>query len=128
MRPRIDPKETAEKKNRKAKALLKFQPISKPVPCEDIELGQIVLCKMRGYCPWPAIVKRIEKKIISIEFFGDRTSHKATIGSLFKFEESEGHIIENLRTKKTHLYSKAVQEAEIALGVPSQNSIFKQLK
>lgn len=99
----------------------------KPVPCELVEIGQVLLCKMRGYVAWPALVNGIENKLISIEFFGDKTTHKATIGNFFKFEASQAYIIGNLKRKKNFLYSKAVKEAEIMLGVPSKNSILNQI-
>lgn len=82
---------------------------------------------MRGYVAWPALVNGIENKLISIEFFGDKTTHKATIGNFFKFEASQAYIIGNLKRKKNFLYSKAVKEAEIMLGVPSKNSILNQI-
>lgn len=132
LRPRIGislngRNEIVRKKNQKSKALAKIEPVPKPVPCELVEIGQVLLCKMRGYVAWPALVNGIENKLISIEFFGDKTTHKATIGNFFKFEASQAYIIGNLKRKKNFLYSKAVKEAEIMLGVPSKNSILNQI-
>lgn len=97
------------------------------VPCDRVDIGQIVLCKMRGFCEWPAIVTGFQKNLIVIKFFGDGTSHKAALRNFYKFEESHEAIIANLKAKKTPLYKKAILEAEYVLGIPEANSIITQI-
>lgn len=78
---------------------------------------------MRGFCEWPGIVTEIENGLITVNFFGDCTFHKATICNFYKFEESSDIILANLRKRKTPLYMKSVREAEAVLGIPLPNSI-----
>lgn len=113
--------------NRKTKALVKPRSIFKPKPCERLEMGQIVLCKMRGFCEWPGIVTGFQKNLVTIEFFGDHTSHKAAMNNFFNFEDSYDVILNNLRTKKTPSYAKSIQEAEYALGIPMEKSILNRI-
>lgn len=113
--------------NKKSKEIVRFKPTSKPKPCERVEIGEIVLCKMRGYCEWPASVTELQKNVVHIEFFGDHTTHKSTLGNIYKFEESHDLILANLKMKKTPQYSKAVREAESVLGIPFEKSIMNQI-
>lgn len=90
-------------------------------------MGQVVLCKMRGYAEWPAMVVGIEENLIHVEFFGDHTRYKCAVRNFFRFEDCHDVILANLRTKKTALYARSVKEAEAVLGVPPELSIFQQL-
>lgn len=105
----------------KSKALVRT--ISKPKPCDKVEIGVIVLCKMRGYPAWPAHVTGFEKKLICVQFYGDQTTHKASIKNFFKFVDSQELIISCLRNRKNPLYSKAIREAELSLGLKICDSI-----
>lgn len=96
----------------------------KAVQCKQTEVGMIVLCKMRGFCPWPALVTEIDRNTIFVEFFGDHTTQKTTIGNLFSFHDSSDFIISNIKRLKIPLYKKAVRQAEISLGISEENSIF----
>lgn len=128
-RPPRDQSEKQPKVTKKSTAIVKAQPIAKLTPCCSVELGEVVLCKMRGFCEWPAIVTEIKDNMIHVEFFGDYTTHKAAInGNFFKFKESYDAIKFNLLYKKKPLYSKAVAEAEISLGVPFAKSIFRLIE
>lgn len=111
----------------KSTAVVKYRPISKPKPCDSVQMGEVVLCKMRGFAEWPAVVTGIENNLIHIEFFGDHTKHKATIKSFFKFRDSHDLILANLKSKKTPLYAKSIKEAEMVLGVPPECSIFTKM-
>lgn len=83
---------------------------------------------MKGFCEWPAVVKGFENRLILIEFFGDKKTHKASIKNFFQFKKSQHNIVENIRRKGvTSLYGRAVKEAEIALGIPDELSIFHQV-
>lgn len=116
------------KKNKnKNKAIVKPRSILKPKPLERVEMGQVLLCKMRGYCMWPGFVTGFDKNLVIIEFFGDNTTYRAAINNFFSFEDSHDIIINNLRTKKTQIYAKAITEAEYVLGIPAEKSIFNQI-
>lgn len=108
-------------------ALVKSRSSKPAKPCDGVEEGKIVLCKIRGYCHWPAVVTGIENNLISIEFFGDKTTQKTSLTNLYSFEDSHDIILNNLRTKKTLLYSKAVCEAECVSRVPPEKSLLNQI-
>lgn len=81
---------------------------------------------MNGYCPWPARVIEVNKNQkfdIHVQFFGDNTTHKTTIIHIFSFESSVDIILGNLKGRKSPIYAKAIKEAELALGIPSKNSL-----
>lgn len=118
--PKI-PEEPTRKKTTTVLAPYKAMP--KPKPLETVSLGDIVLCKMRGYCEWPALVTGFDQKLVVIKFFGDQTSHKAAIHNFFSFKYSQDLIMHYLRTKKTPAFERAVKEAEIMMGIPDFNSI-----
>lgn len=123
-------KEAIDKKSKKIGAIVKRQPIPKPTPCDHIDIGQVVLCKMRGFVEWPALVTGFNNNLIAIEFFGDKTTHKAAIKNFFIFEKSHDTIVNNIRSKKGYsreLYCKSVREAEDLLGVPREISILNQI-
>lgn len=88
------------------------------VPVEEVKIGDIVLCKMRGYCAWPSKVIAIENAVIDVEFFGDHTTNKTSIKNIFNFSESAEAILYNLKGRKDPRLEKAVKEAEIVLGIP----------
>lgn len=131
LRPRIAKvaegvREEPPKNKKVSKAVSRSRQFTKPKPCDSIEKGDVVLCKMRGYCEWPGIVTGFERNLVVIRFFGDDTIHKAAIDNFYRFEQSYELIAFNLRMRKTPLYSKSIREAEESLGIPSQQSIFNQ--
>lgn len=107
--------------------MVSARPKNKIKPCESVFDGQIVLCKMRGYSEWPAIVTRISGNVIAVEFFGDHTIQNTTIKNIFPIENAAELMLSYLKTHKTPLYSKSVQEAEKALGIPQELSIFRRI-
>lgn len=99
----------------------------KPKPIESAELGDVLLCKMKGFCAWPAFVADIQNGRITVEFFGDHTRHTTTMKNFYKFNESSETILANLQGRKNPLYSKSVLEAERVLGVPEKHSILNKI-
>lgn len=100
----------------------------KPIPCKRVDINDVVLFKMRGFCEWPARVIAIEKNIVEVKFFGDYTTQKSVLGeNIFKFEDSMEIILFNLKNRQTAAYGKAIREAEILLGVPEQHSILNKI-
>lgn len=76
------------------------RPRPKAFPCDHVELGQIVLFKMNGYCEWPAIVTGFEGNLIHVRFFGDNTTCKGVIKNFFDFKRSSEIVIANLCIEK----------------------------
>lgn len=82
-----------------------------------------MLCKIKGFCEWPALITGLEGSRINVQFFGDGTTYKSTIKNIYKFSESAYLIQTNLRGRKNPLFHKSVLEAERALGIPFELSI-----
>lgn len=122
------PKSKEGKKGKKGKSSRAIV-LRKPGPksLEFVEVNQVLLCKMRGYPEWPCMVTDIENKFIHITFFGDKTTHKTTIGHLFDFKLNHLTVRKHLRRLTTPLYRKSVLEAELSLGVPKEHSILNEI-
>lgn len=86
-------------KKKPSTELVAFKSTPKAVRCTDVEIGSVVLCKMRGFAEWPALVTGFTKNLIEIIFFGDQTTHIAAISNIFSFEESHELLIHNLKKK-----------------------------
>lgn len=91
---------------------------------KDVAVGDVVLCKMRGYPEWPAQV--IERLIpaknclpikVTVKFFGDQTTHTTTIMNVFDFFACRDLMISKLQGRKLPLYSKSIKEAQGVLNV-----------
>lgn len=114
------------KKGNASKAIVRVNALL-PQPCTDVQIGEIVLCKMRGFPAWPARVTSIDANIINVTYFGDNTTWKTAIIHLYPFNLSHSEIILNIKKRKDPLYAKSVHEAEHALKIPKKYSIFNKL-
>lgn len=114
-----------QKPKKKSQALVKSTTL-KPKPADSASIGEVMLCKMKGYCEWPCFVTHIEHGLISVEFFGDHTTHRAAIHNFYKFADCFDIILNNLKGRKNPLYRKSVREAEIVLGIPPHLSIVRE--
>lgn len=94
-----------------------------PVHVEKVEMNEVILCKMRGFCIWPGRISAIDNNQITVEFFGDNSTHKTTIKNIFDFFKSIDFMRDNLNGRKNPLYAKSIREAEIAMGIPLNQSI-----
>lgn len=103
------------------------KPISNCKPLECVRLGQVLLCKMRGWTEWPAKVIDVNGNEIEVRFFGDSKTLKTNIRHLFGFEENYLKIMSDLQRLKDLLYQRAVREAEIELNIPFELSILNKI-
>lgn len=96
-----------------------------------LEIGTIVLAKMRSYRPWPAVILNSNgRTVFWVRFFG-----KGSHGSVKKidcvpFNKSIECVLEFLKAMSSNShddYGRSVREAEIALGIPAENSLLNQL-
>lgn len=126
---KMDEQPKIQKKSNKSdsRALVLRRPKLMPNRCQTVEIGQVILYRLSGFCEWPAEVTSVDGIMAHIKFFGDRTTQKSKIANFFKFEDSHEIILYNLRNRKTALYRKSVREAEIVLGIPEQFSILNQI-
>lgn len=114
------------KRSKKSTALVRAKhPMA--VLCERVDVNDVILCKMRGFCPWPALVTEINGNSVFVEFFGDHTTQKTTLANTYKFNDSSELILHNLLRLKNPLFARAVQEAELALRIPESVSIFGKM-
>lgn len=113
------------KKGSSSKALVRRKPI--PIPMKSVIVGQILLCKMRGWSEWPCVVTDIKENLIQVTFFGDKTTHHTNIAHLFDFKESREIIRCNLQRLKSPLYKKSIREAELALGISPELSVLSHI-
>lgn len=128
LRPQLKPADPQKKiKKATTKKQLVIYKGPKAMPCKSVKIGDVVLCKMRGFCRWPAHVTDMVGNSIFVEFFGDKTTQKSKLENLFSFNDSSEDILENLKCKKDPLFSKAVKEAEGTLKIPKTHSIFNKL-
>lgn len=96
-------------------------------PMKEVVNGQIVLCKLRGYCEWPARILNIDGKKINVQFFGDNTTANTNINNIYDFRTSFEVILNNLRNFKRDLYAYSVMEAEKAVGISKSMSILNRI-
>lgn len=94
---------------------------------EAATIGQVLLCKMRGFPAWPGYATKIERNIVTVTFFGDETTRKTAINNCFDFFDSAELMLTVLRGRKNPLYAKSVKEAESVLGISIKNSILNRI-
>lgn len=99
----------------------------KAVPLDAVHQGDIILVKMRGYCEWPGRVENVNGNAIQIKFFGDNTTCTTTIKNTFSFKDSADVVLDYLRGRKSPLYAKAIEEAEMLLNIPVSQSILRKI-
>lgn len=114
------------KSKKPSKALVRIKHNS--MRLENVDIGQVLLCKMRGFAEWPCVVTSINGNSIHVLFYGDRTTHKTTIAHLFDFRHCIELILDNLKRLKSLLYQRSVREAEVSLGIPFELSILNHRK
>lgn len=93
----------------------------------ELENGQIVLGKMRGYSPWPARLCGFSKnkKRVQLYFFGTNNNGSVDIGETVAFEFTT-EVIKLLLLRPLPSFYKAVREAECVLGIAEDQSITNQ--
>lgn len=100
---------------------------SKPQHAETVTIGEVLLCKMKGYCEWPCVVTAFDRGFVAVEFFGDSSTHRAAIHNFYKFADCSDMILTHLKGRKNPLYSKSVKEAEDVVGIPVELSILNRI-
>lgn len=93
----------------------------------EFENGQIVLGKMKGYSPWPGMIRKFSKnnKRVQLYFFGTNNNGSVDVTETVAFEASS-EVIKLLVLRQLPSFCKAVLEAESILGIPQEKSITNQ--
>lgn len=89
--------------------------------------GQIVLAKMKGYSPWPAVIREFNKnkKRIQLYFFGTNNNGHAGVVEVVLFELCTD-VVRLLLLRPLASFTKGVREAENILGIDEEDSITNQ--
>lgn len=99
---------------------------SKKKPAESASIGDVMLCKMKGYPEWPCMVTGVDHGLVSVEFFGDHTTHRAAIHNFYNLADNIDIVLHNLKGRKNPLYSCSIREAELIMGIPDELSILNR--
>lgn len=128
-RKRDDRKENVKRTNlKKRKNNGALVPVAKkPKHCECVQMGEVILCKIRGYSEWPCVVTGFENALIDVRFFGDDTTFRTTKECCYEFKDCHDLILSNLKKLKKPTYKKAIEEAELVMGIPREHSILNQV-
>lgn len=94
------------------------------VKLNDFNVNSIVLAKQKYSVPWPAQVLSVEKKRVSVHFFGDRRRGFVSKQEIYDFILSTSAIKSIIASKKQHRsYYTGVAEVEHLIGIPSDKSL-----
>lgn len=94
---------------------LKKVPVIPPV-------NSVILAKMKSYSPWPSKLVAMQGEKCFVYFFGTNQHGHVTATEIALFQN--GHIlIRKLCCMRIPCFKKAVREAEVFLGIPSEQSI-----
>lgn len=96
---------------------------------QKVTKNDVVMAKLRGHAPWPAVILEIiSKNSARVEFFGAQLNEKfgfVNLNEMTLFKDSIDLILLLLK-KNTKNFSKAVKEAEVACGVQDDFSLFNK--
>lgn len=95
---------------------------------QSIEIGSLVLAKMKGYSSWPARVEDFtkNKKRAKVFFFGSSNCGTVDAIEIVPFEECSD-IIRLLLLRKIGEFHRGIVEIERVLGVPPELSLTNEL-
>lgn len=93
----------------------------------SINVGDLVLAKMRSYSPWSAQVKghSKNKKRIQVHFFGTDNQGTVDASEIVPFDICE-EVVRLLLLRKLGIFHKSIFEIERILAVPSELSLLKE--
>lgn len=96
---------------------------------KELEVGQAVLAKMSGYCPWPARIEGFTKNKLRMQcyFYGAMNRGTIDVSKTIPFENAF-EIIRLINLRNTKDFAKGVKELEIEQGVPAELSSLKEME
>lgn len=96
---------------------------------QPLQIGDLVLARMRGYWPWPGRVENFSSnnKIVGCYFFG--THNRGPVGSknVLPFVDAS-ETVRLACVNPPDIYMKAIKEVEYECGVPEELSVLNALK
>lgn len=87
-----------------------------------VNIGQLVLAKMKSYSPWPARVMGITSKRANVFFFGTNQHGDVNVSDCVAAEFC-GELVLRLLNSSNRKYVRAVREMEIFNGIASKSII-----
>lgn len=96
---------------------------------KQVEIGDLILARMKGFKPWPARVEGYKNggKMIMCFFFG--THNSGPVGSKNVIPFCDGfEIVRLICLREPNHYKKAVHEIEIECGMPEELSCLKEFE
>lgn len=98
------------------------------VQLKTFNLNDIVLAKQKFSCPWPARILSIEKKRVSVFFFGDKRTGYVNPLEIYDFSKSMDALKQFLLVKKKPRgFISGIREVELLLGVNSDVSLLNTI-
>lgn len=96
---------------------------------ECLQIGDLVLAKMKGYQPWGARIIDFtrNKKRAFVHFFGTNDGNMVDVHEITTFSQSYD-VIRLLLLRKVGAFHKSILEIETILKVPSELSLLREQK
>ena len=85
-------------------------------PTQGVIVGDVVFAKMRGYCPWPAVVTAIQGGKASVTFYGTKETGIVAVNNVVPYLANRDALCK-ARSKG---FAAAVKEADVAAGLPPE--------
>lgn len=94
----------------------------------ELQIGQLVVAKMRTYSPWPGQIRTFAQngKRAEIYFFGTDNTGMVDIREIVHSIHAR-EVMRLLLLRKIALYQKAVRELERICGVSDDSSLLKEM-
>lgn len=89
------------------------------------KVNDVVMAKMRCYCPWPARVDNFNGNRVDIYFFGTYQTGTVNIKDIKLYSESRSQI-RQLIVRRNPLFHRAVLEVEALMNIPMEYSVFNR--
>lgn len=93
---------------------------------KQLDVGDCVIARMRGYCPWPAKITGITKdrRRIKCYFYGSHDNGSVDAKQVIPFEDAH-ETIRLLCIRRPNEFIKGIREAELENGVPDELSCIR---
>lgn len=96
---------------------------------QPIQIGDIVMAKMRTFSAWPGKVTSFtkDKKRAHIYFFGTNNAGSVEVNEIVPFHRCQ-NAIKLLLLRPVSLFHKGILEIETLFNVPIENSLLNECK
>lgn len=109
-------------------SVLSLVPSQKWIPVKtaiDLKEDDLVMAKMKSFCPWPARIIRVKGKRTDVFFFGTNQTGTVDTNQIRLFCDCSQEI-KRLLLRHNLSFIKAVKEVEVILKIPDNLSILNE--